>query len=111
MAELDFTNLWDSAPPAKTQETPQDTQDSNKYTALKNEYQQYIQFNKELEAQRRQANHDMIQLLKDCKEGEPSELLEDSLKIIGDIMRDKAFYTRSMANFKENPNKRQEGVK
>lgn len=98
MADLDFTNLFDDTP---QQKEPQ-TRDTNKYTALKNEYQQYIQFNKELEQQRRDANHDMIQLLKDCKEGDPSDLLEDSLKIIGVIMRDRAFYTRAMANFKEN---------
>lgn len=101
MTGLDFTNLWDNVPPETQNEPLEAPKDSNQYTALKKEYRQYIQFNREIEQQRKEANHAMIQLIKDSEAGKHSDLLKDSLKIISVLMRDEAFYKQMMINLKK----------
>lgn len=109
MAELDFKKLWGNTTPPNHKGTPKEqAPDSNEYTAIKKEYQQYITFNKGLDQQRKEANKGMTKLLKDCSEGKPSELLEDSLKIIGVAMRDTAFYEQTMDRLKDNPHTKAE---
>lgn len=112
MTGLDFANLWNNAPPEKQNNTqqqqtaPKQAQDSNQYIELRKEYQQYIQFNKEMDQQRRAVNKMMIDLIKASKEGKPNDLLDDSLKIISLLMRDEAFYIQVKNNLEENPHRK-----
>lgn len=101
MADLDFTNLWGSEPPKQPEIELEEATDSNEYIQLKKEYQQYIQFNRELDQQRKEVNKDMVQLVKDSAAGKHEDLLENSLKIISLLMRDTAFYNQVMNNLKE----------
>ena len=101
MTGLDFTNLWEKTPPKPPKKALEDVTDSNEYIELKKEYQRYIQGNRELDAQRKEVNHAMVQLIKDSEEGKPQdELLDDSLKIISALMRDNAFYIQMTNNLK-----------
>lgn len=101
MTELDFTTLWANEPPEAPNKPLEDVRDSNEYIELKKEYQQYIQFNRGIDQQRKEVNHAMVQLLKDSKEGKHKDLLDDSLKIISVLMRDTAFYEQITNNLKE----------
>ena len=99
MTGLDFTNLWGNDAPEQP-ETPQEApEDTNQYIELKKEYQRYIQFNKEIDAQRKEVNKAMVQMIKDSAAGKQNdELLDDSLKIISALMRDNAFYIQMKNN-------------
>lgn len=101
MADLDFTNLWESTPKEPPIKAQEDVIDSNQYVELKKEYQRFIQGNRELDAQRKEVNHAMVQLIKDSAEGKHDDLLDDSLKIISVLMRDTAFYNQITNNLKE----------
>lgn len=111
MTDLNFANLWNNAPPEKQNNTQQQTapkqkQDSNQYIELKKEYQRYINFNRELDQQRKVVNKMMIDLIKESKESKPDDLLDDSLKIISLLMRDEAFYIQVKNNLEENPHRK-----
>lgn len=101
MTGLDFTNLWDNTPPEPQITPPADNTDSNQYIELKKEYQRYIQFNRELNEQRKEVNEAMTKLIKDSAAGKHDDLLDDSLKIISVLMRDTAFYNQMKLNLKE----------
>lgn len=102
MTDLDFSDLWGQGTP-KQQEVPKEIKDTNEYTSIKKEYQQYIQFNKELDQQRKEVNKMMTAIIKESKQGKPNGLLDDTLKVISLLMRDEAFYKQVKANLKDNP--------